>query len=131
LPVKAYAAIGSKTGSALHQIHAGCGQHIEHRKTCPNHGEVANDQIVKAYSYAPGDDLKLTAKDLSSLSSADDENIRVDHLAAAAYVDLALLSGRSLWLVPTHAPAASDYALVVECLSRAGNRWPFMLSMGN
>ncbi len=121
VPVKAYSAVVSKAGSALHQVHAGCGQHIEHRKTCPNHGEVANDQIVKAYSYGPGNDLMLTAPELARLASVDDETIRIDHLAPAAYVDLGLLSGRTLWLVPAHAPAVSDYALIVACLSRADN----------
>ena len=89
VPVKAYSAVVSKSGSALHQAHAGCGERIEHRKTCATHGEVTNDQIVKAYSYAPGDDLVLTATDLARLASVDDETIRVDHLASADDVDLA------------------------------------------
>jgi Ku protein len=111
----------SRPSSALHQVHAGCGERIEHRKTCAIHGEVTNEQIVKAYTYAPGDDLMLATTDLARLSSVDDETIRVEHLAAAAHVDLGLLSGRTLWLVPAHAHAASDYLLILECLARANN----------
>ncbi len=120
-PVKAYPAVVSRPSSGLHQVHAGCGARIEHRKTCATHGEVANDQVVRAYAYAPGDDLVLAATDLARLSSVDDETIRVDHLAAAVHVDLGLLSGRTLWLVPAHAHASSNYLLIVEYFARVNN----------
>src|SRR5690242_6178598 len=61
VPVKAYAAVVNSTASSLHQVHARCGQSIQYRKTCPKHGEVTAEEIAKAYSYAPDDQVILNA----------------------------------------------------------------------
>jgi DNA end-binding protein Ku len=47
VPVKAYAAIATPPETPLRQLHAACGQRIEYRKCCPEHGAVAPEEIVK------------------------------------------------------------------------------------
>jgi DNA end-binding protein Ku len=47
VPVKAYPAIATPPDIPLRQLHAACGQRIEYRKCCPEHGEVPTEEIVK------------------------------------------------------------------------------------
>jgi hypothetical protein len=47
---QAYTAIDSGGEVYLNQLHADCGARIQYKKTCPIHGEVANDRIVRVTS---------------------------------------------------------------------------------
>jgi len=120
--VKAFPALVPKSNSALHQIHAGCGQRIEYQKTCPVHGTVPADQIAKSFTIAPNDELVFSAAELERLQAEDDHTLRVEHLLPAPQVHLTLLSGRTLFLVPAHAAAEAHYDLLVAVLDR-GNLW--------
>jgi Ku protein len=99
-------------------IHVGCGSRIQQPRRCPKHGEIPAEQIVKAFEFAPDDDLVLTEEDLTKLKSADDQVIHVKHLLPARRVDVSLISGRTLNLIPAHAAAADAYQLVVAALAR-------------
>ena len=118
--VKAYPALVTPSNSLLHQVHADCGKRIEYRKTCPQHGEVAPDDIVKAYSVTPDDDVLLTPADLAALRPTDDRSIQIERLVPGEKIDLVLLSGRSLYLVPANSLAGNNYALFAAALSRSG-----------
>jgi non-homologous end joining protein Ku len=53
---------------------------------------------------------------LACLGCEDDKTIRIEHLLLGSQLDLALLSGRSLYLVPAHAAAETIYTLLVQTL---------------
>lgn len=116
VPVKAYPALVVPNQGPLHQIHIGCGERISQRKTCPKHGELEAADIGKAFSFAPGDQLTFSAEELESLTPPDDQTIRIEHLMPSNVFDHTLLSGRTLYLAPTHAAATSDYARTVALL---------------
>ena len=116
LPVKAYAAAVSSSPSLLHQVHQACGERIQYRKHCPVHGEVGEEKIAKAFCFAPSDQLELTVEELARLNCEDDKSVHIEHLIPGSKMDLALLSGRSLYLVPAHAAAATVYALLAQAL---------------
>ena len=116
LPVKAYAAAVTSTPALLHQVHQTCGERIQYRKHCPVHGEVKEEQVTKAFCFAPSDQLELTAEELARLVCEDDKTIRIEHLLPGSQMDLALLSGRSLYLIPAHAAAETVYTLLAQTL---------------
>jgi DNA end-binding protein Ku len=120
VPVKAYPAIVAPTSGPLHQIHVGCGRRISQRKVCPDHGEVSSDEIGKAFEFAPNDQLAISQDDLDSLSPADDQTIHLEHLLPGEKFDCSLLSGRTLYLTPTHPAAGGPYATVLSLLSARG-----------
>jgi DNA end-binding protein Ku len=116
VPVKAYPALVVPNQGPLHQIHVGCGERISQRKNCPKHGALEAKDIGKAFAFAPGDQLVFTTEELDSLSPPDDQTIRIEHLMPNNAFDHTLLSGRALYLAPTHAAATSDYSRTVAIL---------------
>jgi DNA end-binding protein Ku len=122
LPVKAYAAVVTSNSSSLHQVHARCGQAIRYQKTCPKHGEVASEEIAKAYAYAPDETIVLSAEELTTLDPADKQSICIEQVVAAQQIPCELLSGRMLHLVPANPIAAGLYTLLTQALS-TGDRW--------
>lgn len=119
VPLKGYSAAVTQRDSPLHLVHLGCGSRIQQPRRCPKHGEIASEQIVKAFEFAPDDDIVLTEGELNQLKANDDQVIHVERLLSARQFDLFLLSGRTLNLIPAHAAAADAYQLVVTALARA------------
>lgn len=116
VPVKAYPALVVPNQGPLHQIHVGCGERVSQRKICPKHGELEASDIGKAFAFAPGDQLTISAEELESLAPPNDQTIRIEHLMPSDKFDHTLLSGRALYLAPTHAAATSAYARTVALL---------------
>lgn len=119
VPVKGYSAAVTQRDSPLHLVHAGCGSRIQQPRKCPKHGEVLSEQIVKAFEFAPDDDIVLSDDELNELKPNDDQVIHIKHLLPARRVDVSLVSGRTLNLIPAHAAATDAYQLVVAALARA------------
>lgn len=119
VPLKGYSAAVTQRDSPLHLVHSGCGSRIQQPRRCPKHGEVLSEQIVKAFEFAPDDDIVLTEDELTNLKPDDDHVIHIKHLLSARRVDVSLASGRTLNLIPAHAAAAEAYQLVVAALTRA------------
>ena len=122
VPVKAYAAIASPPEIPLKQLHAACGQRIEYRKCCPQHGEVPAEEIVKGYPYQTDQYVRLTEEELVSLQPTDEKTILLEHFLEPALVDLALLAGRSLYLAPANPAARRPFALMLQAIQRSG-KW--------
>ena len=53
-------------------------------------------EIGKAFEVAPNDQLTFSAEDLESLSPADDDTIRIEHLLPSPMLDYSLLSRPTL-----------------------------------
>jgi len=122
VPVKAYAAIATPPEISLRQLHAACGERIEYRKCCPQHGEVPAEDIVKGYPYQPDQYVRLTENELALLQPDDDKTIHVEHFFDPANADLTLLAGRTLSLLPANPAASRPFACVLQSLIRA-KKW--------
>ena len=122
VPVKGYSAAVAQRDSPLHSVHLECGCRIQQPRRCPKHGEVASDQITKAFEFGPAEDVVLSEDELDQIKPVDDEAIHVERLLPAGRVDVSLLSGRTLNLIPAHPAAAEGYQLVFSALAQA-NEW--------
>ena len=122
IPVKAHPSVVVPSHGPLHQIHTGCGERISQRKLCPKHGELNATEIGKAFEYAQNDHIELNDEELDSLLPSDEKTILIEHLLPSAKVELSLLSGRSMYLVPAHAAAAYPFAKAAMLLSNR-NTW--------
>ena len=121
-PVKAYAAIATPPETPLRQLHAACGKRIEYRKCCAEHGEVPAAQIVRGYPYQPDQYVCLSEEELASLQPEDEKTIELKHFLDPAQLDLALLAGRTLALLPANPAAQRPFFTIVEALRQSG-KW--------
>ena len=68
VPVKAYPAAASGNGEIrFHQLHADCGCRIQYQKRCPQHGQIASDEIVSGYEYVRDQYVVIEAAELDNL----------------------------------------------------------------
>ncbi len=122
VPVKAYAAIATPPETPLRQLHDLCGQRIEYRKSCPKHGAVPPEEIVKGYPYQPDQYVRFSTDELERLQPEDDKTIHLKHFLDPSLVDLVLLAGRSLSLAPANPAAQRPFATIQQAI-RQSAKW--------
>ena len=122
VPVKAYAAIATPPETPLRQLHSVCGQPIEYRKWCPKHGTVPPEEIAKGYPYQPDQYVQFSTDELEQLQPPDDKTIHLKCFLDPSIVDLVLLAGRSLSLLPANPAAHRPFATIQQAI-RQSAKW--------
>lgn len=122
LPVRAYSATAAAEDIRLNQLHAGCGQRIRYRKTCPLHGEVEADQITSAYEYATGQFVVIDDDELDRLYSPTERAVTIDGFVDPGEIDQRYLTGRTYYLVPDGKVGEKAYSLLVRGM-KDERRW--------
>jgi DNA end-binding protein Ku len=123
VPVKAFAANVAGGGRiGFHQIHASCHSRIRHKKVCPIHGEVSNDEIVPGFEVAKGEYVLMDKKEMANLKVEGDKAIRIDAFIDPAEVDPLYYAGRTYYLGPDGKLAEKSYAVVHRAMEERG-RW--------
>jgi DNA end-binding protein Ku len=120
VPVKAFPAVSSASASHFHLLHAGCGQRIQYEKTCPQHGAVPADAVVKGYEYAHGQYVVVDPEELYRLRPARDKALVLEQFVPVTDVDPVFFAGRSLYLLPDGGAAHHPYGVLLEAMQQAG-----------
>lgn len=82
------------------------------------HGPVDAATIVKGYEYGPGQHLVLEPEDLDPLRPAQNKALRLERFLDLGHLDLLLLSGRSLHLLPDGVAAEHAYDVLREAMAQ-------------
>jgi DNA end-binding protein Ku len=122
VPVQAYPAVSSTDEVHLNQLHAGCGQRIRYEKRCPVHGPVDASSITRGYQYAPDQYVIVEPEELEQIRPAQDRALTLVQFIEPEGVDLALFSGRTLYLMPQGLGAHRPYQVLEQALANSG-RW--------
>jgi DNA end-binding protein Ku len=122
VPVQAYPAVSSSDAVQLNQLHAGCGERIRYEKRCPIHGTLEAASITRGYQYAPNQYVVVEAEELEALRPAQDKALTLLQFVEPQQVDLAMLSGRTLYLLPQGLGARRPYQVLQQALLQRG-RW--------
>jgi DNA end-binding protein Ku len=122
VPVQAYPAVGSNEGVQLNQLHAGCGERIRYEKRCPVHGPVDAASIARGYQYAPDQYVTVESEELDAIRPSQDKALTLQQFVEPEQFDLALLSGRTLYLMPQGIAAHRPYRVIQQALQQRG-RW--------
>lgn len=113
VPVKAYTATASGGGEIhLNQLHAACNSRIQYKKTCPIHGEVANDEIVSGYEYSKGQYVVIDPNELDKLRTEGDKAVNIDVFINPDDLDPVYLNGRTYYLVPDGPVGQKPYVVL-------------------
>src|SRR3954465_10622514 len=86
VPVKVFTATESKS-IHFHQVHLKDEARIEHRKVCPKHDEVPNDEIVMGYELSDGGFVELTKEEIAAAGGENAKLIDVEHFVGGDEID--------------------------------------------
>lgn len=123
IPVEAFNAHAEEQGAvALHQLHSKCHSRIRYQKTCPIHGEIDNDEIVKGYEVSKGEYIEIDPDELEKLRSGAERSLTVDSFISPEEIDPIYFDGRMYFLSPDGDDAREPYGVFLEAL-RHLNQW--------
>ena len=122
VPVKAYPAAVSGGGEIrFHQLHADCGCRIQYQKRCPQHGQVASDDIVSGYQHAQDQYVVIEAAELENLHGGGEPAITISEFILPDSLDLVYSgSGKSYYLLPDGPAGTRSYAVLCRAMQQAG-----------
>lgn len=116
VPVKAYTATNNSEAIHLNQLHATCHRRIRYKKVCPEHGEVANDEIVSGYEYAKDQYAVIDTGELDKLRTGGDKAIDIDQFINADQLDARYQTGAGYFLLPDGPMGQQAYALIRDVM---------------
>lgn len=120
VPVVGYEASAKRESQIeLNQLHEGCGERIRYKKTCPIHGEVQLDEIVKGYQYEKDQYVVVHPDELEQLRSEADRSINISRFVDAGEIDPTYFSGRTYYLLPNGKPGEKPYAVLQRAMGEA------------
>lgn len=112
VPVRGFTASKSGRDVRLNQLHKDCNTRVKYQKVCPEHGELASDQIVKGYEHSKGEYVIIADDELEKLRTENDHSISIEGFIPPDAVDPVYHAGRTYYLVPDGAPGQKPYALL-------------------
>lgn len=112
VPVKAYTATATGSEVRLNQLHRDCNNRVQYKKTCPEHGEIANDEIISGYEYSKGNYVVVDPSEIDKLRTENDKSIHIDGFLDPSEIDPVYISGRTYYLIPDGPVGQKPYALL-------------------
>lgn len=112
VPVRGFTASKSGRDVRLNQLHKDCNTRVKYQKVCPEHGELASDQIVKGYEHSKGEYVIIDDDELEKLRTENDHSISIEGFIPPDAVDPVYHAGRTYYLVPDGAAGQKPYALL-------------------
>jgi DNA end-binding protein Ku len=117
IPVKGFTALGSeKAPISFNQLHEVCHSRIQYKKTCPIHGEIPNDEIVKGFQYEPDHYAIIDPDEINQPRSEADRSINVDKFIRLHQIDPVYFSGQTYYLVPDGRQGEKAYAVLQRAM---------------
>lgn len=120
VPVRAFTANNTSEEIHLNQLHEDCHQRIRYQKVCPEHGEVAADEIVSGYEYSKGQYVVIDPAELTKLRAESDKAISIEGFIKSDRIEPLYHSGRTYYLLPDGLAGNKPYALLHKGMVDAG-----------
>ena len=120
VPVKAYTANNTSDEVRLNQLHADCHQRVRYRKVCPEHGELASDQIVSGYEFGKDQYVVIDPSEVAKLRPESDRAVRIDGFVDEDVLDARYFAGKTYYLLPDGVAGERPYALLARGMADAG-----------
>lgn len=114
VPVKAFTAHDTNEEIRLNQLHADCHQRVKYKKVCPEHGELASDQIVSGYEFGKDQYVVIDPNELNTLRPESDRAVRIEGFVPNDAVEARYHAGRTYYLLPDGVAGDRPYALLRE-----------------
>lgn len=100
----------------LNQLCKDSKERVRYRKYCPScDKEIANEDIVKGYSYAEGKYVILEQSDIDSITTDEDKTLTIEYFCKPREI-FDLLIDKSYYLIP-EMDAEKDYQLLRRAMT--------------
>jgi DNA end-binding protein Ku len=83
IPIKLYLATESRGGLSFNLLHRECGQRIQMRVHCPDHGEIPRSDTVRGFEYSKGQYVLIDEEDFESVPLKTVRSIEIDTFVEA------------------------------------------------
>lgn len=117
VPVKATVATREKRVRFV-QLHGEDGERIHYKRTCDEHGEVPNEEIVKGHPVGRDEYVVVTDEELDALAPEKTKTIDIEDFVALSEVDPVYFD-KTYHLEP-EPTGAKAYRLLVEAMNETG-----------
>jgi DNA end-binding protein Ku len=115
VPVKVYSATSSHTLS-FNQLHAPCNSRINYTKTCPIHGPVPAEEIVKGYAYEKDRYVIMEDEDFDKVRLESTKAVNIVRFVDATEID-PIYYESAYYLEPDGKIAREAYATLREAMA--------------
>lgn len=119
IPVRLYNAVSSTSKISFNQLHKDCGERIRYDLTCPVHGHVERDDIVKGYEYEKNRYVVMEEADLEKIHLETSKVIELVHFSPVDDIPLPYYDA-PYYLAPDGRIAADAFATFREAMDRSG-----------
>jgi DNA end-binding protein Ku len=120
VPVRAFTAHDSGSEVRLNQLHAGCNARVKYSKQCPEHGELAANDIVSGYEYQKDQYVVIDPEEIQKLRQQSDKAIAIEGFIAPDTIDAIYQAGKTYYLLPDGIAGNKPYALLREGMKQGG-----------
>lgn len=114
VPVKVYSATASQSLS-FNQLHAPCNSRINYTKTCPIHGPVPNEEIVRGYAYEKDKYVILEDEDFEKVRLESTKSVNIVRFVDESEID-PIYYDSAYYLEPDGRIAKEAYATLREAM---------------
>jgi DNA end-binding protein Ku len=118
VPVRGFTAAVSGREIRFNQLHKDCNQRIKYQKVCPEHGEVAQEDIVKGYEYTKDQYVLVDPEEIRKLQSESDKTVSIKGFVSAGSIDPNYFSGSAYFFQPDGPAGQKPYQLLREAMER-------------
>jgi DNA end-binding protein Ku len=115
VPIKVYSATTTHTLS-FNQLHSTCNSRINYTKTCPIHGPVPPEEIVKGYAYEKDRYVIMEDEDFDKVRLESTKAVSIVRFVDAEEID-PIYYGSAYYLEPDGKIAREAYATLREAMA--------------
>ncbi len=116
VPVRGFTANRTSAEIRLNQLHKDCNNRIRYKKICPEHGEVASDDIVSGFEHTKDQYVVIDPSEVQALRKKSEKSVDIVGFVPASSLDPKYFSGRMYYLTPDGPAGQKPYALLREAM---------------
>lgn len=120
VPVRGFTSTQTGAEVRLNQLHKDCNQRIKYKKVCPEHGDVAQDEIVSGYEHVKDEYVVIDPSEVQKLRKQSDKIVSLEAFVSSDKLDPLYFSGRAYYLQPDGTAGQKPYQLLREAMEDEG-----------
>ena len=110
--MKAFTAHETDSDVRLNQLHKDCHQRVKYKKVCPEHGELAQKDIVSGYEFSKDQYVVIDTGEIAKLRPESDKAVKIHGFIAEDSLDPMFHAGKTYYLLPDGVAGDKPYGLL-------------------